>query len=262
MRRNPILYGIVCVLVSCLFPCCALLDGDDGNQQDDVVSVDVNWTPPETGELTPVDQLEFPCAPYDLAEGIDLDLLRDLGLYHLGLLNADREYFDVESDGAAPLIWSDTLWMVALCYARDMCDRQYFSHYSPEGEDVGDRIDEVTSQDRWAWGENLAYSWNSMISNHSGFAVFQTVVNGHQSGYMDECQCNDGCPSGKIAGHRTNILNPDFTEVGIAQWYCAEEGSFYNVQVFWRTELSKAHHNSYCDGGFTADPPVPWTTAH
>lgn len=240
---------------------CTLLEESSGEATEDVIESGDIWTPSEENGLTPINQLEFPCDVSNLAPGIDLELLRELGLYHLDLINADRAFFEAESDGATDLVWNDTLWVVALCHSKDMCDRDYFSHYSPEGDDVGDRIEEVTTQSKWAWGENLAYSWSSWINNQSGFDVFLTVVAGHHDGYMDECQCSEGCPSGKIAGHRTNILNPDFTDVGIGEWYCEADGAMFNTQVFWRTDLGKAKSNPYCANGFTADPPEPWTTA-
>jgi hypothetical protein len=240
---------------------CTILGGSSEGSSEDVIQLGDSWAPEEKEGLTPVNELDFPCDVSNLAPGIDLELLRDLGLYHLDLVNADRAYFEAESDGATALVWNDTLWVVALCHAQDMCQRDYFSHYSPEGDDVGDRIEEVTTQSKWSWGENLAYSWSSWINNQSGFDVFLTVVAVHHNGYMDECQCTEGCASGKIAGHRTNILNPDFTDVGIGEWYCEEDGAMFNTQVFWRTDLGKAKSNPYCSNGFTADPPEPWTTA-
>ncbi len=92
---------------------------------------------------------------------------------------------------------------VSEAYARDMWERQYFSHYSPEGKDVGDRLSEANIYFQTA-GENLALA--------------PTVQTAH-TGLMNS------------EGHRRNILDPEFKNVGIGtidNGYCGK--TF--VQVF------------------------------
>lgn len=72
-------------------------------------------------------------------------------------------------------------------YARDLWTRQYFSHYSPEGKDVGDRLTEAGIPYSVA-GENLALA--------------PTLQTAH-TGLMNS------------PGHRANILDPQFKHIGI-----------------------------------------------
>jgi len=55
---------------------------------------------------------------------------------------------------AKKLEWSKTLMTSAYRHAKDMKRNNYFSHYSPDGTDVGDRLDAVGYV--WSFcGENL-----------------------------------------------------------------------------------------------------------
>jgi hypothetical protein len=221
--------------------------------------------------VTPVKKsVKMPCVLPDIPDGLDLDELYELGQYHLSIVNADRAFFQVESDGAEPLTWSDALWSVAMCHAIDMCNREFFAHTNPSGLSSLDRIEQGLDvdlgQDFWATGENLAAYRPIDVDATSDTAALNNVVMVQHDLYMDECQCRAGCACqgsscGAVAGHRTNVLFPDFTEVGIGQWYCAKNGRFFNVQNFWRNVNRPPHTNDYCSGGFTANPPVPWTTA-
>lgn len=89
--------------------------------------------------------------------------------------------------GVKPLTLREELVPVARNYATDMWQRSYFSHYSPEGEDVSDRLDKAGITYR-AVGENLALA-PTLIVAHTG------LMNSE--------------------GHRKNILDPIFRQVGI-----------------------------------------------
>ncbi|UVI27288.1 CAP domain-containing protein [Paenibacillus spongiae] len=96
-------------------------------------------------------------------------------------------------------------WM-AYYKAIDMRDKGYFGHVSPVYGNMGQQYTRFGI--RWtAYGENLAY----------GYTTPQAVV----AGWMNS------------AGHRANILNPNFTYTGV--WYTTG-GTLgrYWVQVFWR----------------------------
>ena len=59
-----------------------------------------------------------------------------------------------------PLVWSSTLMTSALFHAKDMNRKNYFSHYSPNGNDIGDRLDKVGY--KWSYcGENLGVGQNN-----------------------------------------------------------------------------------------------------
>lgn len=89
--------------------------------------------------------------------------------------------------GISELTLRSELVPVARAHATDMWERQYFSHVSPDGKDVGDRLDEA-KVDYFLAGENLALA--------------PTVQTAH-TGLMNS------------EGHRANILEPEFHRMGI-----------------------------------------------
>ncbi len=98
------------------------------------------------------------------------------------LLNRSR----IEA-GLDPVAWSDALAAVGEAHAREMYVEGYFGHTSPTTGTIGDRV-EAAGIPFLVVGENLALA-----------ATSRTV----HEGLMES-------PS-----HRTNILNPAFTQVGI-----------------------------------------------
>ena len=105
--------------------------------------------------------------------------------------------------GIRPLVWEESLAVVGRKHSRDMFSRGYFSHYSPEGKDVGDRLTEAGISYTLA-GENLALA-PSLIRAHDGLIT--------------------------SPGHRRNILDPVFGHIGIG----AVDGGVYGkmfTQVF------------------------------
>jgi len=89
--------------------------------------------------------------------------------------------------GVQPLVWDETRARLARAHSQDMFKRGYFSHYSPEGKDVGDRLAEAGITYEIA-GENLALA-PSISSAHAGLM--------------------------NSPGHKRNILDPAFNKVGI-----------------------------------------------
>lgn len=100
----------------------------------------------------------------------------------LSLVNGERAKVGVE-----PLVWDDSLAGVARGHSEDMFKRGYFSHYSPEGKDVGDRLNAAGIVYTYA-GENLALAPN-IQSAHDGLM--------------------------NSPGHRRNMLDPAFRKIGI-----------------------------------------------
>lgn len=101
------------------------------------------------------------------------------------------------------LIWDPKLVPVGRSHAKDMWERSYFSHYSPEGKDVGDRLNKANIKYTLA-GENLALA--------------PTVSTAH-TGLMNS------------QGHRENILNSQFKKIGIGVIDNGYYGKMF-VQVF------------------------------
>ncbi|MCX4821153.1 sigma-70 family RNA polymerase sigma factor [Streptomyces sp. NBC_01142] len=99
------------------------------------------------------------------------------------LVNAERA-----KRGCAPVSANGRLVAAAQRHSEDMAARHYFSHTSPGGTDPGDRIDAA------------GYPWRTYGEN---------IARGHQSpadvmnGWMNS------------PGHRANILNCAFREIGI-----------------------------------------------
>ncbi len=114
------------------------------------------------------------------------------------LVNKERK-----DRGINELIWSDNIKLVARDYAKDMWQRQYFSHFSPEGEDVGDRLTGAKIQYYLA-GENLALAPTLTLA-HDGLMNSQ--------------------------GHRANILEKRFNKMGIGVVDNGYYGKIF-VQVF------------------------------
>ena len=105
--------------------------------------------------------------------------------------------------GVRELAWAPEIVPVSRAHARDMWERSYFGHVSPEGKDVGDRLAAAGIDYSFA-GENLAMA--------------PTLATAH-NGLMDS------------EGHRENILQPEFSKVGIGVIDNGVYGKMF-VQVF------------------------------
>ncbi|MBP2628329.1 MAG: SCP-like extracellular [Firmicutes bacterium] len=114
------------------------------------------------------------------------------------LLNADRA-----QNGLKPLKFNSQLTALGEKYAQDMINRNFFSHYNPEGQSPFDRMKQAGISYSYA-GENLAINSN---------------VDTAEKAFMNS------------PGHRANILSPNYTEVGLGVRYDAK-GSAYVVQEF------------------------------
>lgn len=90
--------------------------------------------------------------------------------------------------GAPPLRLSQDLQQSAQAHAQEMLARGYFAHKSPSGTTVRER------------SRKAGYDWRTIAEN---IAEGQTSVREVVTTWM-------GSP-----GHRTNILNPDFRDLGI-----------------------------------------------
>ncbi|QJW83609.1 hypothetical protein HK414_04520 [Ramlibacter terrae] len=101
----------------------------------------------------------------------------------LAMVNAERA-----KAGLKPLRADPELTQVARAHSRDMFERAYFSHVTPEGKELSHRLRQA-KLGYPAAGENLALA--------------PTVTGAHQG--LDE-----------FPGHRANILRPQFGRAGIA----------------------------------------------
>lgn len=116
----------------------------------------------------------------------------------LKLLNDDRKKRNL-----APLQFNSHLSKLAESYARDMIDREFFSHRNPEGQSPFERMQEKQITFTYA-GENIAFN-DSVYSAQQAFMHSPT--------------------------HKANILSPNYTQVGIGV-VKSSTGRIYVVQEF------------------------------
>lgn len=116
----------------------------------------------------------------------------------VSLLNADRR-----ANGLPDLQVDSRLTTLARNYAQDMLNRNYFSHYSPEGQSPFDRMKQagITYS---AAGENIGIN---------------RTVQQAEVAFMNS------------SGHRANILNSSYTKIGIGIAF-DKSGNIYIVQNF------------------------------
>lgn len=114
------------------------------------------------------------------------------------LVNSERKKLAIPE-----LTWDKEILPIARNYAKDMWERKYFSHFSPEGKNVGDRLG-LSKIDYTFAGENLALA--------------PTVKTAHK-GLMNS------------KGHRENILESKFKKMAIGTIDNGVYGKIF-VQVF------------------------------
>jgi uncharacterized protein YkwD len=119
----------------------------------------------------------------------------------LTLLNQERT-----SRGIPALTSNNKLHNASLGHTQDMACNDFVSHTGSDGSDPGDRIT-AAGYDFSTWGENVA----------AGYTSPSSVVNA----WMNS------------SGHRANILNPAFTEIGIG--YIYNSASYYGH--YWTTDF-------------------------
>lgn len=119
----------------------------------------------------------------------------------VGLVNRVRS-----RSGLAPLQLNAQLTQAATAHAQDMAQHNFVGHTGSNGSSMQERVD-ATGYSWGALGENVA----------AGQATPQEVMRSWMGS----------------EGHRQNILNPDFTEIGVAyQENPSAEMTYYWVQVF------------------------------
>ena len=113
---------------------------------------------------------------------------------------------DTDMPPVSILQWNNSLAKAAYNHSADMATRQYFSHTSPDGHSAGDRI-KATGYNYATYGENIAV------------------------GYPDESSVIKAWM--QSPGHCTNIMNKNFTEVGVGR-----------EANYWTMELTRPASNT------------------
>jgi len=162
---------------------------------------------------------ELAVAPTAIALPVSIDFPVDAGyaqarqsgitmsgqeLQFVDLVNRERA-----ARGLNQLTIDPMLVRVARAHSREMCDKRYFSHTSPTPRLATplDRYLAMAPRPGWALiGENLFYC--SIVD----------VARGHRALMNSE-------------GHRANILEPRYENIGIGE-YKSAEGHYYVTQMF------------------------------
>jgi uncharacterized protein YkwD len=106
-----------------------------------------------------------------------------------------------------PLAWSNGLIQASAGHSQDMATANYFSHTSQDGRTVAERVN-ATGYGWRTLGENIA----------AGYASVDSV--------MDGWIASDG--------HCANLMNPNFTEVGLA---CVPGAAASAYNTYWTMDL-------------------------
>jgi uncharacterized protein YkwD len=134
------------------------------------------------------------------------------------LVNRDRldPATSAETGGRAqPLRWNEKLAAVARAHSRNMLEQRFFAHVDPDGRTLSRRIDEAGIP--WqAAGENIA---------------IDGTVQGAEGAFMNEPRFQ--------SNHRANILNANYTDVGIGIVQ-GPDGSLFITQDFVATPAEPA----------------------
>ncbi|MFV1916889.1 MAG: CvpA family protein [Patescibacteria group bacterium] len=129
-------------------------------------------------------------------QGLSVDEVAEVEMFRL--VNSERRERELPE-----FTWREEVVPVARSHARDMWERSYFGHVSPEGEDVGDRLANEKASFLLA-GENLALA--------------PTLATAH-NGLMNS------------PGHRAIILDDKFEQIGIGVIDNGVYGKMF-VQIF------------------------------
>ena len=114
------------------------------------------------------------------------------------------------------LKWSDRLEEAAKEHSDDMLANNFFDHYGSDGSSPIDRIKDNGFIGR-GYGENIAYQKNNGIP-YTGYEWLIAFVKWIQS----------------RSGHCSNIMNPDFEYVGMAQ---SKSENGRKVTLYWTQDF-------------------------
>ena len=121
------------------------------------------------------------------------------------LVNAERAKV-----GCPPVTMNDQLNAAAYNHSQDMAHNDYFSHTSLDGSRFTDRL-KAEGYNYATGGENIA----------AGYSSPQGVM----AGWMGS------------SGHRANILNCGYQEIGVGYYYLANDTGSINYRHYWTQDF-------------------------
>lgn len=128
-----------------------------------------------------------------------------------------------------PLAFTPELLKASGDYSTRMIDEDFFDHTAPDGSTMSQRIFDAgwtSANGGYALGENI--SWYGSFA--AGFAGRPSTIDSQHRGLF------------RSSGHRSNILDEDFTEIGIGQ----VQGAFTDGQTYPHTSMIT---QNFADGG-------------
>jgi uncharacterized protein YkwD len=135
---------------------------------------------------------------------------QDVQQFALDLANRDRA-----AEGLVPMSVDPLLSQAAQYHAEDMLRRNYFDHYSPEGESPSDRLAAAGRQGYPA--ENIG-----MAQDLRSRRIQARTLENLQNRWMHS------------AGHRRNLMNPNYERFGYGLAIDPATGRVFAVQMFSR----------------------------
>lgn len=142
----------------------------------------------------------------------NLRTLPESRAFALQLVNRDRTL-----NNLPPLVEDPLLSEAAQNHARDMLDRNYFNHVTPDGKTPRDRFLAVGGSPRVGVGENI------LRAGGQGAGLTYQILEEAQRGWMYS------------NGHRENLLTPEYTKFGYGI-VVGPMGRTYAVQMFADSE--------------------------
>ncbi|GAB4476465.1 MAG: hypothetical protein OHK0037_38080 [Elainellaceae cyanobacterium] len=117
-----------------------------------------------------------------------------------------------QQNGVQPLTYNSKLGNAAQGHTINMANLDFFSHTGKDGSTIGQRV--TASGYQWSFtGENIA----------AGYTTPQAVVNGWINS----------------PGHRANMLNPNYQEIGIGYHYLSNDTGQVNYYHYWTQNFGK-----------------------
>lgn len=126
------------------------------------------------------------------------------------VVNATNQY-RIQA-GLSPLRWNPVLSVAALAHSQDMASNDFFGHMGSNGSSPLDRI-RAAGYAYDSAGENVA----------AGYATPEGVV----QAWMQS------------SSHRANILNPDFTEMGVGFFLMEQDPGVVRSRHYWTQDFGK-----------------------
>ncbi len=143
-----------------------------------------------------------------------------------GLINIERN-----KAGLRPLVLDKKLCAIARDHSKDMAERNYFSHTSPEGEDFLDRYKKKGFVCRVRIGQSICVGAENIFCNNMYSSVTYTGGRAHYDWNSLEAIARSTVKGWmKSPGHRENILQPAFKSQGIG--VTIKDGKVYITENF------------------------------